>query len=78
MTLQLGGSASSTRRVIASGDSGLDLGHYRYFHSARAEPLRRAGRDDEARHPYRHAPELAQTDAERRSLNDQLSQLSRS
>jgi len=27
---------------------GLELDHYRYFHSARAELLRRAGRDDEA------------------------------
>jgi RNA polymerase sigma-70 factor, ECF subfamily len=54
----------------------LELGHYRYFHSARAELLRRAGRDDEARHAYRRALELAQTDAERRSLNDQLAQLS--
>jgi len=32
--------------------------------------------DDEARHAYRRALELAQTDAERRSLNDQLTQLS--
>jgi len=55
---------------------GLELGQYRYFHSARAELLRRAGRDDEARHAYRRALELAQTDAERRSLNDRLSQLS--
>jgi RNA polymerase sigma-70 factor (ECF subfamily) len=55
---------------------GLELGHYRYFHSARAELLRRAGRDDEARHAYRRALDLAQTDAERRSLTDQLSQLS--
>jgi RNA polymerase sigma-70 factor, ECF subfamily len=54
---------------------GLELGHYRYFHSARGELLRRAGRDDEARHAYRRALELAQTDAERRSLNDQLTQL---
>jgi len=54
---------------------GLELGHYRYFHSARAELLRRAGRDDEARHAYRRALELARTDAERRSLNDQLTQL---
>jgi RNA polymerase sigma-70 factor (ECF subfamily) len=52
---------------------GLELDHYRYFHSARAELLRRAGRDDEARHAYRRALELAQTDAERRSLNGQLS-----
>jgi RNA polymerase sigma-70 factor (ECF subfamily) len=51
---------------------GLDLDHYRYFHSARADLLRRAGRDDEARHAYQHALELAQTDAERRSLNEQL------
>jgi RNA polymerase sigma-70 factor (ECF subfamily) len=55
--------------------NGLELGHYRYFHSARAELLRRAGRDDEARHAYRRALELAQTDAERRSLNDRLAQL---
>jgi RNA polymerase sigma-70 factor (ECF subfamily) len=55
---------------------GLELGHYRYFHSARAELLRRAGRDDDARHAYRRALELAQTEAERRALTYQLSQLS--
>jgi RNA polymerase sigma-70 factor (ECF subfamily) len=55
---------------------GLELDHYRYFHSACAELLRRAGRDDEARRAYRRALALAQTDAERRSLNDQLAQLS--
>jgi RNA polymerase sigma-70 factor, ECF subfamily len=54
---------------------GLDLDHYRYFHSARAELLRRLGRDEESRHAYRRALELAQTDAERRSLNEQLAQL---
>ena len=54
---------------------GLPLGHYRYFHSARAELLQRAGRADEARLAYRRALELAQTDAERRSLNDQLTRL---
>jgi RNA polymerase sigma-70 factor (ECF subfamily) len=53
----------------------LDLEHYRYFHSARAELLRRAGRDDEARRAYRRALDLAQTDAERRSLNNQLGKL---
>jgi RNA polymerase sigma-70 factor (ECF subfamily) len=57
---------------------GLDLDHYRYFHSARADLLRRAGRDDEARYAYLRALELAQTDAERRSLNEQLAKLSRS
>jgi RNA polymerase sigma-70 factor (ECF subfamily) len=54
---------------------GLDLDHYRYFHSARAELLRRAGRDVEAGHAYRRALDLAQTDAERRSLQNQLARL---
>jgi RNA polymerase sigma-70 factor, ECF subfamily len=56
--------------------AGLEIDQYRYFHSARAELLRRAGREHEARHAYRRALELAQTDAERRSLNDQLTRLS--
>ena len=56
----------------------LDLDHYRYFHSARADLLRRAGRNGEARHGYQRALELAQTVAERRSLNEQLAKLSRS
>ncbi len=54
---------------------GLELDHYRYFHSARAELLRRAGRDDEARDAYRRALDLAQTDTERRSLQNQLARL---
>jgi RNA polymerase sigma-70 factor, ECF subfamily len=54
---------------------GLDLDHYRYFHSARAELLRRAGRDVEAGDAYRRALDLAQTDAERRALQNQLAGL---
>jgi RNA polymerase sigma-70 factor (ECF subfamily) len=54
---------------------GLELDHYRYFHSARADLLRRAGRDGEARHAYRRALDLAQTEAERRSLQNRLTQL---
>jgi RNA polymerase sigma-70 factor (ECF subfamily) len=54
---------------------GLDLAHYRYFHSARADLLRRAGRDDEARRAYQRALDLVQTDAERRSLEGQLARL---
>jgi RNA polymerase sigma-70 factor, ECF subfamily len=54
---------------------GLELDHYRYFHSARADLLRRAGREIEARQAYRRAMDLAQTDAERRSLQDRLTQL---
>jgi RNA polymerase sigma-70 factor (ECF subfamily) len=57
---------------------GLDLDHYRYFHSTRADLLRRAGRATEARDAYQRALELAQTDAERRSLNARLAKLSRS
>jgi RNA polymerase sigma-70 factor (ECF subfamily) len=53
----------------------LELDHYRYFHSARADLLRRAGRDNEARHAYRRALDLAQTEAERRFLHDRLAQL---
>ena len=54
---------------------GLDLAHYRYFHSARADLLRRAGRADEARRAYQRALDLVQTDAERRSLEAQLARL---
>jgi RNA polymerase sigma-70 factor (ECF subfamily) len=50
----------------------LDLDGYRYFHSARAELLTRAGRVEEAREEYRRAVDLARTDAERHSLTAQL------
>jgi RNA polymerase sigma-70 factor (ECF subfamily) len=50
----------------------LDLDHYRYFHSTRAELLRRAGRDGEAQRAYRRALDLAQTEPERRFLRQEL------
>jgi RNA polymerase sigma-70 factor (ECF subfamily) len=50
----------------------LDLDHYRYFHSTRAELLRRAGREGEAQRAYRRALDLAQTDPERRFLRQEL------
>jgi RNA polymerase sigma-70 factor, ECF subfamily len=89
LALQTGSSVVELNRAIALAEldgpeaglailDGLDLDHYRYFHSARADLLRRAGRNDEARHAYQRALELAQTDAERRSLNEQLAKLSRS
>jgi len=53
----------------------LELGQYRYFHSTRADLLRRAGRRDEARAAYRRALELAETDPERRFLEDRLAEL---
>jgi RNA polymerase sigma-70 factor (ECF subfamily) len=53
----------------------LELDHYRYFHSARADLLRRAGRDSEAGHAYRRALDLAQTDTERQHIEGRLAQL---
>ena len=55
----------------------LDLDHYRYFHSTRADLLRRAGRTDEAGQAYRRALDLAQTEPERRFLQDRLDGLTR-
>ena len=52
----------------------LDLDHYRYFHSTRAELLRRAGRAGEAHHAYRRALDLAQTEPERRFLAGRLAE----
>ena len=52
----------------------LDLDHYRYFHSTRAELLRRAGRPGEAHHAYRRALDLAQTGPEQRFLQDRLAE----
>ena len=53
----------------------LDLGRYRYYHSTRADLLRRAGRDTEARHAYQRALQLAQTEPERRFLQNRLGEL---
>jgi RNA polymerase sigma-70 factor (ECF subfamily) len=52
----------------------LDLDQYRYFHSTRAELLRRAGRDREAHDAYRRALDLAQTEPEQRFLRDRLAE----
>ncbi len=52
----------------------LDLGRYRYFHSTRADLLRRAGRDGEAHDAYRRALDLAQTEPEQRFLRDRLAE----
>ncbi|MEV5477461.1 DUF6596 domain-containing protein [Streptomyces sp. NPDC052207] len=55
----------------------LDLDHYRYFHSTRAELLRRAGRDGEAHRAYRRALDLAQTEPEQRFLAERLAETAR-
>jgi RNA polymerase sigma-70 factor (ECF subfamily) len=54
---------------------GLELDGYRYFHSARADFLRRLGRDAEAVEAYEHALALAHTVHERRFLERRIASL---
>jgi RNA polymerase sigma-70 factor (ECF subfamily) len=53
----------------------LELASYPYFHSTRAELLRRLGRVDEARNAYRRALEVIQSEPERRFLERRLLEL---
>ena len=53
----------------------LELDRYHYFHSTRAELLRRLDRGDEARAAYERALELVNADAERRLLERRLGEL---
>jgi len=53
---------------------GLDLRGYQYWHSTRAELLRRLGRADEARVAYREALALARTVPERRFLERRIAE----
>jgi RNA polymerase sigma-70 factor, ECF subfamily len=53
----------------------LELDDYRYYHSTRADLLRRLGRADEARGAYARALELTQPGAERRFLEGRLADL---
>jgi RNA polymerase sigma-70 factor (ECF subfamily) len=53
----------------------VDLGGYRYFHSARAELLRQVGRAAEAREAYARALDLAADDRERRFLARRLAEI---
>jgi RNA polymerase sigma-70 factor, ECF subfamily len=54
---------------------GLQLEHYHYLHSTRAELLRRLDRAEEARSEYNRALELVHSDAERRFLERRLAEL---
>ncbi len=54
----------------------LDLHDYRYYHSTRADLLRRLGRDDEARAAYARAVELTPPGPEQRFLERRLAGLS--
>jgi RNA polymerase sigma-70 factor (ECF subfamily) len=51
---------------------GLDLDGYQYFHSTRADLLRRLGRTDEARAAFERALELARAEPERRFLQRRI------
>ena len=53
----------------------LTLDAYRYYHSTRAELLRRAGRTGDARAAYARALDLAETDPERQFLARRLEEL---
>jgi RNA polymerase sigma-70 factor (ECF subfamily) len=53
----------------------LDLDGYQYFHSTRADLLRRLGRADEACAEYERALELAHTEPERRFLKRRLAEV---
>ncbi len=54
----------------------IDLDGYQYFHSTRADLLRRLGRTDEAQTEYQRALELAHTEPERRFLRRRLAEVS--
>ena len=54
----------------------LELDEYRYYHSTRADFLRRLGRDDEARAAYARALELTQPGPEQRFLDSRVADLS--
>jgi RNA polymerase sigma-70 factor (ECF subfamily) len=53
----------------------LDLDGYQYFHSTRADLLRRLGRSDEARTEYERALELVGSEPERRFLQRRVSEV---
>ena len=56
----------------------LELDDYRYYHSTRADLLRRLGRNDEARAAYTRALEQTQPGPEQRFLESRLADLSES
>jgi RNA polymerase sigma-70 factor, ECF subfamily len=53
----------------------LDLDGYQYFHSTRADFLRRLGRADEAREAFERALALAHAEPERRFLERRIAEL---
>ena len=66
--------AASTEAGLTLVDR-LDLDGYQYFHSTRADLLRRMGLADEARIEYQRALELAHTEPERRFLRRRVAEV---
>ena len=64
-----------TRAALALLDP-LDLDDYRYYHSTRADLLRRLGRNDEARAAYGRALEQTAAGPEQRFLQSRLADVS--
>jgi RNA polymerase sigma-70 factor (ECF subfamily) len=54
---------------------GLPLDEYHLYHAARADLLRREGRQNESRVAYKRARELATNDSERAFLERRLAEL---
>jgi RNA polymerase sigma-70 factor (ECF subfamily) len=67
--------AAGTEAGLALVDR-LELDGYQYFHSTRADLLRRLGRADEALAEYGRALELAHTEPERRFLQRRIVEVS--
>ena len=65
------GDADAALRMVER----LDLDRYLYFHSTRAELLRRLERPEDARAAYERALQLVHSDAERRFLERRLAEL---
>jgi len=66
-----GGAPEEALELVES----LELDRYHYFHSTRAELLRRLDRGQDARAAYERALELADADAEQRHLQRRLANL---
>jgi RNA polymerase sigma-70 factor (ECF subfamily) len=64
----------ATEGALALVDA-LDLDGYRYWHSTRAELLRRLDRPEEARGAYRRALELSRSERERRFLEHRIDEV---
>ena len=77
VALSFAESAEIGLRALAELEEQEVLERYQPFHAARADLLRRAGRDDEATSAYRRALELTDNVAEQQFLERRLEEVSR-